>query len=163
VCKSDAMNPYSFISDNFADNQIEAEKNLLEIQRIVSGCSDNNTAMSFFCKAGYRTCSPFDGTNLPTFNECETLRDDTCREQWTDLQRNYSTVTCCNGYDLNFTCPDQFDRFCGICAPVCHEFSQHSEATTIGIDVIIAIAMIGGNFIFGIIVFVSAFFKRKTM
>ena len=164
MCQSDAMNPYSTIPGYFADDLNEAEKKLSEIRDIVSQCSDNNTtksAMSFFCKAGYRTCSQ--GTNLNLFPTCELLRHGTCSEQWTELQTVSSTVTCCNGYNPSFTCPDQFDKFCNTCAPVCHEFSQHGEATTIGIDVINAIAMIGGNFIVGIIAFVSAFLKRKTM
>ena len=156
---------YSTIPSYFADNQEEAEKKLLEISNITSKCNDSS-ARSFFCKAGYRTCSAFNGNNFalfPTKNECLVLQNDRCSEQWRDLQSVSSTVTCCNAYDPDSVCPDQFAKFCNICAPVCHEFSQHSKATTVAIDVIIAIAMIFGPFLFGILVFVAAFLKRKTM
>ena len=159
-------NPYSTIPSYFANNQEEAEKKLSEISDITSQCNNNNAVLNFFCRAGYYTCSTFNGNNsalFPTMNECVQLQNDTCREQWRDLQSVSPTLTCCNGYNPNYTCPDQFAKFCDICAPVCHKFSQHGETTTVAIDVIIAIAMIFGPFLFGVLVFVAAFFKRETM
>ena len=154
-------NPYSIIPSHFANNQEEAEKKLLEISNITSQCSNKNAALSFFCKAGYFPCT--NNTALfPTYVECMQLQNDTCREQWRDLQSVSPTVTCCNGHNPESPCPDQFARFCGVCTPVCHEFSQYGKATTVALDVIGAISMIM-NFLFGLLVFVAAFFKRKTM
>lgn len=155
-------NPYSTIPGYFADNQEEAEKKLLEIENITSQCSNSTAARSFFCKAGYFPCSN-NSDLFPTFTECVQLQNDICRDQWRDLQSVSSTVTCCNAYNPNSTCPEQFARFCGVCTPVCHEFSQNGKATTIAIDVIGAISTIFGHFLFGVLVFVAAFFKRKTM
>ena len=154
-------NPYSTIPGYFAGNQEEAEKKLLEISNITSQCSNRSAALSFFCKAGYFTCSN-NSDLFPTYHECMQLQNDTCREQWRDLQSVSPTVTCCNAYNPESPCPDQFARFCGICTPVCHEFSQYGKATTVALDVIGVISMIM-NFLFGLLVFVAAFFKRKTM
>ena len=164
VCGGHATdNPYSTIPGYFADNQEEAENKLSDISNIVSQCDDeNNTVMDFFCRAAYRTCSNND-TLFPRHDKCVQIQNETCREQWRELESVSSTLTCCNAYNPYSTCPDQFARFCGICAPVCHQFSQHPDATRIGIDAIIAIAMIIGNFVFGVIVFIAAFIKRKTM
>ena len=155
-------NPYSVIPDYFADNQEEAEKKLLEISNITLQCSNSDAALSFFCKAGYRSCSN-NFALFPTFTECVQLQNDTCREQWRDLQSVSPTVTCCNGYNPDSACPDQFARFCGVCTPVCHEFSQYGKATIVALDVFAAISMVFGNILFGVLVFVAAFFKRKTM
>lgn len=66
-------------------------------------------------------------------------------------------------YDPDFTCPDQFDKFCGLYAPVCSEFSQNGKATTTTVDVTQWTTFIFGNILFGIIVFVASFFKPKKM
>ena len=98
-------NPYSTIPNYFANNQEEAEKKLSKISDITSQCNNNITAMNFFCKAGYYTC----GNNsalFPTMNECVQLQNDTCWEQWRDLQSVSPTMTCCNGYNPDSTCPD---------------------------------------------------------
>ena len=151
----------SFIPGYFAANQEEAEKKLLEISNITSQCSNSIAALSFFCKAGYYSCS--NNTALfPSYHECMQLQNDTCREQWRDLQSVSPTVTCCNRYDPRSPCPDQFAKFCGICTPVCHGFSQYGKATTVALDVISAISMIM-TFLFGLLVFVAAFLKRTTM
>ena len=154
-------NSYSTIPGHFANNQKEAEKKLSEISNIALKCSNNDTAVSFFCKAGYLPCSN-NSDLFPTYHECMQLQNDTCKEQWRDLQSVSTTVTCCNGYNPESPCPDQFARFCGVCTPVCHEFSQNGKATTVAIDVIGAISMIV-TILFGLLVFVAAFFKRKTM
>ena len=149
--------------NNFADQ--ETTDNILsKIFNITSSsqqCSNSNVT-TFFCKAAYRSCSN-ETDFIPMAEECIDLQEGACKDEWTQLEGVSPTLTCCNSYDPNFACPDQFARFCGMCAPVCGEFSQNGEAATIAIDVVTGISTILGNFIFGIIVFVAAFIKRKTM
>ena len=148
----------SIIPGYFAANQNEAEEKLSKISNIALQCNNSDAALSFFCKAGYFTCS--NNTALfPTYTECMQLQNDTC---WKDLQSVSLTVTCCNGYNPESPCPDQFARFCNVCTPVCHEFSQYGKAATVALDVISAISYIT-NLLLGLLVFVAAYLKRKTM
>ena len=148
----------------FPHDRKEAEVLLSKLSNITSSspqCDDS--AMTFFCKAAYQTCD-YNRTDLfPTSNDCVQLRDNTCKDEWKKILSVAPTLACCDLYNPNSTCPDQFGKFCGICAPLCSEFSQYGEATTVAIDVMFAISMILGNIITGAIVFVTAFFKRKTM
>ena len=162
-CEIDPME-IRFINTELAPNQISAEKilsNMFDITEKNPDCHRNAT--DFFCKATYHTCHYSEIDLIPMAHECAYLQKDVCKDEWTQLESVSPTMTCCNFYDPNFACPDQFARFCGVCAPLCSEFSQNGEATTLAIDVIIGISMILGNFIFGIIVFIAAFIKRKTM
>jgi len=148
------------IFSGFAENQETAEEKLSNIFNITSSNAQCNvSATNFFCKAAYRSC---DSELIPETNECIQLQE-SCKDQWSQIQHVSPTLTCCNLYQPNFTCPDQFDKFCGICSPLCSEFSQYSKGITVAIDVIIGMATIVGILIFGGIVFVLAFFKRKTM
>lgn len=155
----------SFIPSSFAPNQDAAEERLSEILNVTSGlqssCSDSN-AVSFFCKAAYRTCIP-NPIYVPFPSVCEELQNNNCSDEWTEIQSIAPTLSCCNSYNPNSVCPDQFDKFCRVCAPQCHKFSQFDETTTVAIHVIKGIATIFGDIVFGIIVFVAAFVKRRTV
>ena len=166
VCGGNIAEERSIVHSLFPmANQMAAETLLSEIFNITlsisSQCNDDATA--FFCKATYQTCDRNRTDLFPTPNECVQLRDNTCRDKWERIQNIAPTLACCNLYNPNSTCPDQFGKFCGICAPLCSEFSQYGEATTVAIDVIFGISTILGNLTFGVIVFVTAFLKRRTM
>ena len=153
-----------FIPFNVAPDQQIAEfilSNLFNITSSSQQCSD--TAIPFFCKAAYRTCNFSRFDLFPTVTECLQLQNNTCKNQWKVIETIAPNLACCNIYDPNSTCPDQFDKFCGICAPVCSEFSLYGKSTTVAIDVIYWAPGIFGNILFGIIVFVASFFKRKKM
>ena len=153
-----------FVPFNVAPNQQITEiilSNLFNITSSSQQCSD--TAMPFFCKAAYRTCNFSRFDLFPTTNECVQLQNNTCKNQWKAIETFAPNLACCNIYDLNSTCPDQFDKFCGICAPLCNEFSQYGKATTKAITVAYWITALFGNLFFGIIVFVASFLKRKKM
>jgi len=132
---------------------------------IVNITSENQTcaedAKAFFCSATYRSCD--NGiTFVPSSTECRRLQDSACKYEWSQLQAIFPNLTNCNLYD--FSCPDQFGRFCGdMCLPLCTEFSQNSEGVTILLTVVIGIFSNIGNILGGIAVFAVAFFKGKTV
>jgi len=143
------------------NNSMIADDTLAAIMNITS---ENQTcaeaATDFFCGATYRSCD--NGiTFVPSKSNCQLLQDE-CRYEWSQLQSVSPDLTDCSAY--NFSCPDQFDVFCGdICLPLCTEFSQNSEGVTILLTVVIGIVSNVGNVIGGIAVFVVAFFKGKNV
>lgn len=153
------------IFGSFAPDEKTAEQKLSKIFDIANTSSNpqcNNSATEFFCKAAYRTCNYTD-TNLTNLTfDCVSLQEDVCSDRWRELESISPTLTCCNSYSFDPVCPDQFANFCGVCSPLCHKFSQFGEKTTVAIDVLIGITTVI-SLIFGIIVFVCAYFKRKTM
>jgi len=146
------------------DNQVSAESDLSAIFNITSSSQDcANKAMTFFCNATYRLCT--DATSTPSTEECEMLANNSCISQWSRLQ-NISILAKCSIYNPPpiRTCPDQLQPSCdGACVPICSEFSQNSEGATILVTVITGVISNCGNVVGGILVFVIAFFKRKTM
>ena len=146
---------------DFDDSAI-AEDTLTAIVNITSEnqiCTED--AKTFFCSATYRSCD--NGiTFVPSSTECRRLQDDVCKNEWSQLQAISPNLTNCNMYD--FTCPDQFGRFCGdTCLPLCTEFSQNSKGVTILLTIVIGIFSNIGNVLGGIAVFVVAFVKGKTV
>ena len=147
---------------HFEDQKL-ADSNLSAIFDIITSLSQDcaNDARAFFCNATYRSCE--DTTLTLSTEECEMLRNGTCSGQWTQLQ-NISVLSDCSLYKPPVTCPDQFRQSCsGACIPLCSEFSQNSEGTTIVINVITGVISNCGNIIGGIIVFIFAFFRRESM
>ena len=118
--------------------------------------------MSFFCKAAYRSCIR-NISFLPMPSQCIQLQSNSCKTEWKEIQSVAPALACCNSYNPNSVCPDQFDKFCGVCAPVCHDFSQFGEATTVAIQAMNGLASIFGCIVCGIFVFIAAFIKRKTV
>lgn len=161
VCEGIA--PCSFIPPFVAPSQDAAEEILAKTFNVTStNAQCNSDVISFFCKAVYRS-RPSNISRFPTPRECEMLKSHTCNTEWSDIQTVAPTLTCCNSYNLDPVCPNHFDQFCRICAPLCHEFSQFEDATTIALHVVTGIAMIVGDLAVGIIVFVTAILKRKTV
>ncbi|XP_065890192.1 uncharacterized protein [Dysidea avara] len=144
------------------DDSITAEDTLATI---VSITSDNQScaegAKAFFCNATYRSCD--NGvTFVPSVEECHHLQSNVCSNEWSQLRSVSPNLTNCNMYD--FTCPDQFGKFCGDkCLPLCTEFSQNSEGVTVLLTVVIGIISNIGNILGGIAVFAVAFSKGKTV
>ena len=102
----------------------------------------------------------------PSTEECEMLRNDSCSNQWPQLQNISSVLTDCSTYDppASRTCPKQFrPSYGGACIPLCSEFSQNNEAITILVSVVIGVISNCGNLIGGIVVFILALFRRKAM
>ena len=134
---------------------------IINVTSSSQGC--NILAPAFFCNATYRSCD--DTTLIPTTEECEMLRNDSCSNQWAQLQNISSSLTDCDTYPpASRTCPKQFRLSSdGICIPLCSEFSQNNEAITILISVVVGAISNCGNLIGGIVVFVLAFFRRKVM
>ena len=98
----------------------------------------------------------------PTTRECEMLRDNSCSSQWAQLENISSVLTDCNTYAR--TCPEQFRPACdGTCIPLCNEFSQNNAGITILVSVVTGVISNLTNLIGGIIIFIFAFFRRKTM
>ena len=121
-----------------------------------------NLAPAFFCNATYRSCA---NAMLvpPTTRECEMLRDNSCSSQWAQLENISLVLTDCNTY-ASRTCPEQFRLACdGTCIPLCSEFSQNNAGITILVSVVTGVISNLTNFIGGIIIFILAFFRRKTM
>jgi len=131
---------------------------------IVNITSENQTcaedAKAFFCNATYRLCD--NGvTFAPSSTECRRLQDDACKYEWNQLQAISPNLTNCSMYD--FSCPNQFGRFCGdICLPLCTEFSQNSKGVTIFLTVVIGIFSNIVNILGGIVVFAVALSKCKS-
>ena len=147
----------------YYEDQDSAESDLSAIINVTSSDQDcSNLALAFFCNATYRSCA---NTMLipPSTKECEMLRNDSCSNQWAQLQNISSVLTDCNTY-ASRTCPEQFRPACGgACIPLCNEFSQNSEGVTILVSVVTGVVSNFTNLIGGIIIFIIAFFRRKTM
>ena len=146
---------------NFLD-QNSAESNLSAIFSITSSsqaCA--NDTRSFFCNATYRSCE--DVTLIPSREECRTLQDGVCSDQWAQLQ-NISSLSDCNLLPPKRSCPSQFRLLDnGDCIPLCTEFSQNREGATILVSVVTGVISNLVNIIGGIIVIIIALFRRNTM
>ena len=96
---------------------------------------------------------------------CQQVRQEYCTAEWRMLEVNQTDgLINCTGYGKTalVNCSDQFGYNGSICLPLCGEFSQYSEATTMPYIVLYAtclfISIIGG-----ITVIAFSFWKRKKM
>ena len=145
---------------NFLD-QNSAESNLSAIFNITSSSSAcANVARAFFCNATYRSC---DITLIPSQEECRTLENGVCSNQWAQLQ-SISSLSDCSLLPPTRSCPSHF-RLSGngACIPLCTEFSQNRDGTTILVSVVTGVISNLANIIGGIIVIIIALFRRDTM
>ncbi|XP_065891161.1 uncharacterized protein [Dysidea avara] len=152
---------FSQLSPLMMNDSNATESNLSSIFSIASGnqvCLDS--VADFFCNASYRPCD-MESVFVPSEEECVEL-ENVCTDEWDEIQRMSPVLANCTLY-RSLTCPDQFGIFCGdVCLPLCSEFSQNTATLT---TLVIASFGITSFFLIisGIIVFVVAALKRKSM
>ena len=139
--------------------------NLYEALCTVDSCSKCciNKTQELFCEA----LSNCDNDSYVNGTMCQDVRQDYCTSEWRKLELNESEelIDCIDyGETATLDCSNQFglDENGSICSPLCDKFSQHSkDFTNIYIHVLTALTLI--SFIGGIIVLVTAIWKRKKM
>ena len=133
-------------------------------------------ALPFLCQYIFPLCNVSSGdVNYINQAECINVRDVVCPVEWNfveisalnsllpnckifDHNENYSTTTVPQSLQCNY----QFKEYCGLCLPLCGEFSQYRAETKLKEK---AILIFGGSaaFIGGILVFILSACRWKAM
>jgi len=98
---------------------------------------------------------------------CQDIRQDYCTAEWRtlELQESEKLINCsAYGETAGLTCSDQFglNDFGVACLPLCEEFSQNGDSTTVALIVLSGIANVV-NTIGGIFVLAVSFWRREKM
>jgi len=135
--------------------------------------------LPFLCQYIHPPCDGNGSLNLISQEQCSNIRDVVCADEWRLVMATSSSslLPVCEHFsnvdkitDNNTTlttpqplqCHYQFKEYCGLCRPLCGEFSQFSLQTKISERIAIITAAVMA-FIGGILVFVVAIIRRKTM
>jgi len=135
--------------------------------------------LPFLCQYIHPPCDGNGSVKLISQEQCSNIRDVVCADEWRLVMATSSSslLPVCEHFsnvdnitDDNTTqvksqplqCHYQFKEYCGMCRPLCGEFSQFSTHQKFVERVAIisgaVVALIGG-----LLVFVTAIIKRKTM
>jgi len=151
-------------------NFIEANENLISEQCAM-------VLMPFLCQHTFPPCDSEGNANLLSQAECRNIQDFTCATEWRMIMTtSFSTLlpVCEDLSDADFgyynsqmamkplQCPKQFKDFCGMCLPLCGEFSRYDDETKIQQKSMI-ITTAAMNDIGGILVFILAVLRRKEL
>ena len=135
----------------------------------------------FLCRYVYPPCKDNEASII-TEQNCTGVRDVVCDVEWSlaislglssllpvcenlesdETSNDLSIVDNSVGNSSMISCHEQFDRFCGICLPLCGEFVMFDEKTSDRVDVVLiisAILAISG----GIVVCIFAVIRRKSL
>ena len=132
--------------------------------------------MPFLCQYVYPPCDGNGSTQFITKEQCVSIRDGVCKLEWNFAKATKygSLLPTCEAFDTNqnfksvsniseaLKCHYQFKEFCGVCLPLCGEFSQYSTQVKLSERILIIIAAVLAV-IGGIIVFIAAAVRRQEM
>ena len=149
--------------------QVSNPDSLVNLFTNIDLVSDNceRDGLPLLCNYFYLVCnssgdSPVVLSNLE--EGCVNVSQGTCQSVW-ELPIASTIVPNCNELDANVppnTCHPQFDIRCGVCIPICEDFSETPEDTQNTIDVFFIIAaclMIVGS----ILVLIVSVIRRDVM
>ena len=132
--------------------------------------------MPFLCQYIYPPCDDNGSAQFITQEQCVSIRDGVCKSEWSFAKATKygSLLPICEAFDTNHNyksvenisetlqCHYQFKEFCGVCLPLCSEFSQYSAQVELTERIVIIIAAVLA-IVGGIIVFIAAIIRRQEM
>ena len=135
--------------------------------------------LPFLCQYIHPPCDGNGSVNLISQEQCSNIRDVVCAGEWRLVMATSSSslLPVCEHFsnvdnitDDNTTqmmpqplrCHYQFKEYCGLCLPLCGEFSQYRVETKFQEKAIFIFAGISA-FIGGLLVFIAAIIRRKTL
>jgi len=142
-----------------------------------------NKLMSFMCAFFNTPCNVSSREAVlvsPTGDECREVRDDLCVLEWQLLERSIDLIPNANQFGIRLPncsefdgevdndtavvkCADQFGQFCDFfCLPLCEEFSQNSDGSTLLQDILFIFAAVS-SLIGGTIVVIISVYRRSSM
>ena len=166
------------ISKEDVDTFVKLLKEYLPL--IKKDCGD--VVLPFICQYIFPPCEVNSGNvSFISRTQCTNIRDAVCSSEWNLVIRTSSSAAsllpnCENFNDDNdndilpiapigpqsLQCHYQFKEFCGLCLPLCGEFSQYRVKTKFQERSILIFTGIAA-FIGGILVFVASVYRRKAM
>ena len=135
--------------------------------------------MPFLCQYVYPPCDDNGSALFITQEQCVSIRDGVCNSEWNfamattygsllptcevfEANNNFSSVAVGANISDTSSCHYQFKRFCGVCLPLCGEFSQYSVQVKLIERIVLIIAAVlaltGGT-----VVLIAAIARRKEM
>ena len=134
---------------------------------------------SFLCQYIHPPCDGNGSVNLISQEQCRNIRDVVCDNEWRLVMATSSSslLPVCEHFsnvdnitDDNTTliisqplqCHYQFKEYCGLCLPLCGEFSQYRANTELGERSVIVFSSIVA-FIGGVLVFIAAIWRQKAL
>ena len=135
--------------------------------------------LPFLCQYIHPPCDGNGSVNLISQEQCSNIRDVVCADEWRlamatssssllPVCEHFSGVDSITGDNTTQTIPQpiqcnyQFKEYCGLCRPLCGEFSLHSVQSKFGERIALITAAVLA-FIGGILVFIAAIIRRKVM
>ncbi|XP_065915301.1 uncharacterized protein [Dysidea avara] len=164
-------------NNDIQEQQILEFLNLLNSGLASEECS--TAAMPFMCQYVYPPCDDDGNPLLVTQEQCANIRDDVCTNEWilimnTELRsllpvceefredNTSSSIETMRNVSEPLNCHYQFDEYCGVCLPLCGEFSQYRVQTKLATRSLIIfsaiIELIGGS-----IFLIASILRRKEM
>lgn len=147
-------------------------------------CDITEDILPFLCQYVYPPCTGGNASTaqLITRGKCENMRDVVCSTEWklvTSLTTSpLNVLPVCENFeesdlDIEYSdslqdaleplqCHHQFKEFCGLCLPLCGEFSQYNAETTLQ-EKYILIFSGASAFVGGILVFIAAITRRNKL
>ena len=135
--------------------------------------------LPFLCQYMHPPCDGNGSINLISQEQCSDIRDVVCADEWRLVMATSSSslLPVCEHFSNidNITddntmqttsqplqCHYQFKEYCGLCLPLCGEFSQYRASAKLGERSVI-IFYGASSFVGGILVFVAAILRRKVV
>jgi len=135
--------------------------------------------LPFLCQYIHPPCDGNGSVNLIRQEQCNNIRDVVCADEWRlvmatssssllPICEHFSNVDNITGDNTTQTTPQplqcqyQFKEYCGLCLPLCGEFSQYKASTKLGERSVLIFAGVSA-FIGGILVFITAIFRRESL
>ena len=165
------------ISENDITQFMDILNQLMGTRFITEQCVE--VVLPFLCQYVHPPCDGNGSVNLISQEQCSNIRDVVCADEWRLVMATSSSslLPACEHFsdvdnitDDNTTqiipqslqCHYQFKEYCGLCLPLCGEFSQHRVKTKFQERAIFIFAGISA-FIGGILVFVAAIIRWKAL
>ena len=140
-------------------------------------CRD--TVLPFFCQYIFPPCDVSSGNvDFVSRTQCINIRDAVCSFEWNVVINTPSAALLpnCENFDDDddddnktlpivaqpLQCQYQFKEFCGLCLPLCGEFSQYRVQDKFQEKSVLIVSSIAA-IIGGILVFVASIWRRKAM
>jgi len=139
-------------------------------------CSE--AVLPFLCQYLHPPCDSNGSVNLISREQCSNIRDVVCADEWRlVMAASSSLLPVCEHFsdvdnitDDNTTqiisrplqCHYQYKEYCGLCLPLCGEFSQYKASTKLKERAVLIFAG-ASTFIGGILMFIAAIVRRKIL
>ena len=140
-----------------------------------------DAVMPFLCQYAFPPCDVSGGNvQIISKTQCTNIRDALCSVEWTLAMRTPAGAALlpeCEGFNdednssassiapidpQSLQCHYQFKEYCGLCLPLCAEFSQYRVEDKIQERSIFIFSGVAA-FIGGILVFLASAYRRKAM